>query len=174
MKKVELEKTYLLKKLPKRIKDCDFCEIIDIYIPTAKEHPILRIRKKANNFEITKKEPIEKKDSSEQSENTVVLSKEEFNELFSNIKGKRLRKKRYYYKTKGRIAEIDIFLDKLKGLALVDFEFDSKKEKNNFIAPDFCLADVTQDKFAARGMLAGRNYSDIQKFLDKYNYQKII
>ena len=55
---------------------------------------------------------------------------------------------------------------------LVDVEFSSNKEKSDFIMPDFCLADVTQEDFLAGGFLAGKKYSDIQFFLDKYNYKK--
>ena len=169
---VELERTFLLKEIPKNLKNCKSVEIFDIYIPQTVKHPILRIRKKGDAFEMTKKSPITGSDSSEQGEQTIPLSKEEFAEL-SNLKGKRLRKIRYYYPVNNKIAEIDFFLDDLKGFALVDFEFDSIKEKNNFTMPDFCLADVTQEKGTAGGILAGKKYSDIQPTLDKYNYKMI-
>ena len=42
---IELEKTYLVKKLPEGLKDCKFKEIIDVYIPESSELPTLRIRK---------------------------------------------------------------------------------------------------------------------------------
>lgn len=38
--------------------------------------------------------------------------------------------------------------------------------------PDFCLADVTQEKFTAGGILAGKKYSDIEAELEKYGYKK--
>jgi len=40
--------------------------------------------------------------------------------------------------------------------------------------PDFCLADVTQEEFLAGGFLAGKKYLDIQSFLDKHGYKKVI
>jgi len=169
---IELERTFLLKNTPAGLEKCKSIEISDIYIPKTAEHPILRIRKRGDFFEITKKCPIKGNDSSEQGENTISLLKEEFDEL-SQLKGKRFRKMRYFYSYNNKIAEIDIYLDDLKGLALVDFEFNKQEEKDKFKIPNFCLADVTQEKFMAGGMLAGKKYSDIEPFLKKYNYKKI-
>jgi CYTH domain-containing protein len=169
---IELERTFLLKEIPQDLKNCKFVEIIDVYIPKTVEHPILRIRKKGNNFEMTKKSPVVGDDASKQSEQTISLSEKEFSEL-SKLEGKKLRKNRYYYPINNMVAEIDFYLDDLEGLALVDFEFNSTEEKTNFVMPNFCLVDVTQEKIAAGGMLAGMKYSDIKPSLDKYNYKKI-
>ncbi len=119
---LELERTFLLKEIPKNLKNCKSVEILDIYIPQTVEHPILRVRKKGDAFEMTKKSPIIGSDSSEQGEQTIFLSTGEFSELLK-LEGKKLRKIRYYYPVNNKIAEIDIFLDDLEGLALVDFEF---------------------------------------------------
>lgn len=169
--KVELERTFLLKDLPKDIKDCKSVEILDIYFPTTMPHPILRLRKKGSRFVLTKKAPV-KNDASKQREQTITLSEEEFLEL-SALPGKKIRKIRYYYPIDGYLAEIDIFLDDLQELILVDFEFSSIKEKERFSMPSFCLADVTQEEFVAGGFLAGKKYSDIESSLKKYNYQKL-
>lgn len=172
---IELEKTFLVKELPKDIKDCESFEILDIYLPYNVEHPILRIRKIGEGrFEMTKKSPVKDGDSSEQSEETIILSEKEFKELSSSVKGKRLRKIRYFYPwegVKGDKADIDVFLDNFKGLVIADFEFDSCSEKENFKMPDFCLADFTQEKATAGGWLAGREYSDIAPVLEKYGYK---
>ena len=169
---IELEKTFLLKEIPDSLKNCKSVEIFDIYIPQSLPHPILRIRKKGDIYEMTKKEPVSRTDSSEQKEQTISLSKEEFFEL-ALLEGKRLRKIRYFYPLKNGIAEIDIFLDDLMGLALGEFEFNTPEEKEKFAMPNFCLVDVTQEKFIAGGWLAGKKYSDIELFLTKYNYKKI-
>lgn len=172
---VELEKTFLVKELPPNLDGCVSAEIIDIYIPSTEKHPFLRIRKRGDKFEITKKEPIDGKDSSEQYEKTIPLTEKEFNEL-AVVKGKRFRKQRYYYpqKDEGVKMELDFYLDDLEGLVVVDFEFETKDQKDNFQMPDFCLADVTQEKAFAGGMLAGKKYADIEEDLKKYNYKKII
>ncbi|MBU4275020.1 hypothetical protein KKE19_04390 [Patescibacteria group bacterium] len=173
---IELERTFLVKSLPNAIKNCDLAEIIDIYIPKTVDHPILRIRKVGSVCQITKKAPTKGKDSSEQYEKTIPLSEEEYKEL-STLEGKRLRKIRYYCpwedkSVKNKTVEIDVYLDDFKGLVTADFEFDSVVNKDNFLMPDFCLVEVTQAKYIAAGWLAGRKYSNIEPFLNKFNYKK--
>jgi len=170
-KEIELEKTFLLKKLPEALRDSEFKEIIDIYYPKYYDHPVIRLRKNGDKFELTKKEPISD-DSSEQIEQTLFLTPEEFNE-FSKLDGKKVHKKRYYYNYNGRIAEIDVFQGDLKGLIVVDFEFNSVEEKNNFEIPDFCLVDVTQQEFIAGGKICGKSYEDIKENLERFEYSPI-
>lgn len=170
---IELEKTYLAKFIPDNIKNCKSKEIIDIYIPKVSEHPQIRLRKNGDKFEITKKSPVKEGDASCQQEQTISLTELEFNEL-AKLEGKRICKVRYFYDYNGRTAEIDIFKELLEGLVLVDFEFDNSEEKDNFQMPDFCLADVTQEKFIAGGMLCGKSYKDIEERLGRLGYCKLI
>jgi len=169
---IELERTYLAKYLPKELMNCNSKEIIDIYIPKSSVHPTLRIRKNGSEYEITKKEPVKGNDSSHQREQTIILRESEFREL-AQIDGKRVSKIRYCYNYNGRTAEIDVFQGPLKGLVVVDFEFKEIGEKDSFEMPDFCLADVTQEKFIAGGMLCGKSYEDIENDLKRFNYSKL-
>jgi len=167
---IELEKTYLIKELPD-LTDCEFDEMLDIHIPKSAVHPNLRIRKRGEKYVITRKKPVDN-DPSKQLEITIPLSKEEFDEM-SVLEGKRSHKKRYLFDYNGRTAEIDVFLDDLAGLVLVDFEFEKEEEKNAFVMPDFCLADVTFEEFIAGGMVCGKKYSDLEADLARFNYKKI-
>ncbi|MEI6498338.1 MAG: hypothetical protein WCO23_00035 [bacterium] len=170
---IELELTYLAKYLPENLKAYPVKEIVDIYVPVAFEHPTIRIRKNGDVYEITKKEPVSGTDSSEQLEQTIKITAEEFQE-FLKFPGKIVKKHRYIYPFGDLHAEIDVFDGDLSGLILVDFEFDNQKEKDLFVAPDFCLAEITQEKFLAGGMVCGKSYKDIEQELSKYNYKKII
>jgi len=169
---IELEKTYLIKSLPKDLQGFPAKEIIDIYIPDNSEHPKIRIRKNGSKYEITKKEPVNEGDSSHQEEQTIILTEEEFN-FISKLPGKKSQKIRYNYTYENLTAEIDIFQENLSGLILVDFEFKTLTEKDSFKTPDFCLAEVTQEKFLAGGMLCGKSYADIEENLKKFGYSKI-
>lgn len=170
---IELEKTYLLKYEPDNLGKSPSCEIIDIYFPEEAVHPVLRLRSRdGRKFEMTKKFCING-DNSEQEEHTIILSEKEFNSL-AKSGGKKIRKIRHYYDLPdGRKCEVDIFLDKLKGLAVVDFEFKTREEKERFSPPDFCLVEITPDVELAGGILAGGEYSKIEKHLEQYNYKKI-
>ena len=72
------------------------------------------------------------------------------------------------------MAEIDIFGGDLSGLVLVDFEFISLDKASQFVPPEFCLVNITQEEFIAGGYLAGKNFSDVQSRLNKFHYQQIL
>ena len=170
---IELEKTYLAKKIPENLKSCKSKEIIDVYIPKSSEHPKLRLRKNGAKFELTKKEPVSEGDASHQEEQTIILTETEFSMLNQQLEGKKVRKIRYFYDYNGRTAEFDVFLGDLAGLVLVDFEFATLEEKDNFQIPDFCLVDITQEIFIAGGMICGKRYKDIEDNLNKFEYHKL-
>ncbi|MBW2999731.1 hypothetical protein KY339_03585 [Candidatus Woesearchaeota archaeon] len=168
---IELEKTYLAKSIPPGLKDCKSKEIIDIYVPKSSEHPKLRIRKNGSKFEMTKKEPVDT-DASHQEEQTIILTEAEFNE-FMKLDGKKTHKIRYYCDYEGRTAEIDVFQGALKGLIVVDFEFETPEERDSFEMPDFCLVEVTQEQFIAGGMICGKTYEDVEEDLKRFDYVKL-
>jgi len=171
---IEFERTFLAKQFPDGLKACKSKEIIDIYLPKVIEmHAPIRIRKNGDKHEITKKTPVVLDDHSILEEQTIILSKREFELLEKEISGRRVRKFRYYYPCNGKMAEVDVFTDALTGLVTIDFEFTSKEEKDAFKMPFFCLAEVTQEDFIAGGMLCGKRYADLEKNLARYNYQKL-
>ena len=169
---LEFEKTYLAKYLPLDLEKCEVRELMDIYIPADATHPKMRIRKKGDEYEITKKVRVHADDASVQEEYNISLTAGEFAPL-SRVEGKRLRKLRYYYPYGELMAEVDVFQDDLAGLALIDFEFATAKEKDAFAMPDFCLAEVTQEDFVAGGMLCGKKYDEIEEELGRYGYERI-
>lgn len=168
---IELERTYLAKSIPKNLKNYESKDIIDIYFPKNARHPTLRVRKIGNKYEITKKEPVDN-DPSYQKEQTIPLTKEEFNEL-SKLDGRKTHKIRYYYNYNNKVAEIDVFQGPLHSLIIVDLEFNSIEEKDSFEMPEFCLVDITSEEFIAGGMICGKSYEDIENNLKKYNYSKL-
>lgn len=170
---IEYELTFLARELPIEICDVSPIKFRDIYLPESVDHPHLRIRQKGDLYEITKKVPIHGKDSSEQLEQTIPLEYEEFIALI-DVSSKILEKDRYFVKIDGHTAEVDVFNGDLRGLILIDFEFDDEKHKAAFQPPDCCLVDVTQEEFIAGGVLAGKTYSDIESELKKLNYHKIL
>ena len=170
---IELERTFLAKRLPAGLKACKHKDMIDLYIPKESEHPVLRITKNGEHYEMTKKKPVRGDDASKQEEQTIILTKDEIDVLM-NLPGKKTEKTRHYYPYKGKTLEIDVFQGALKGLVLVDAEFSPDEEKNAFAMPDFCLADVTHEKILAGGMVCGKSYEDLKNRLEQYPYQKLV
>ena len=168
----EFERTYLVKELPSGFERARSEEMLDIYIPSSAEHPVLRIRKAGEKYEITKKEPLKSGDASHQIETTIPLTRVEYSE-FCKLPGKRVQKTRFYYQENKVRYEIDVFRGDLEGLVLVDVEFASLEEKDAFVPPAWCLAEVTQEKCIAGGVICGKKYSDIETELQRFNYKRI-
>ena len=169
---LELEYTFLASELPKEIANQTPKRLVDIYIPETSNHPRLRLRQKGDSYEITKKTPVNEGDASSQIETTIILSPDEFESL-SSASTKRVVKDRYAVTIDGFLAEVDVFMEDLAGLVLIDFEFSSEDERNNFAPPQVCLADVTQEDFIAGGMLAGKSYVDIESELNRFGYKSL-
>lgn len=170
---IEQELTYLAASFPKGIENITPTRLKDVYIPdTNGMHPQLRLRQKGDKYEITKKVPLTEGDASAHTELTIPLKEDEFLAL-EKSSNKIVVKDRYVIDIDGHQAEVDVFIGDLEGLVLIDFEFANEVVKNNFTPPGVCLVDVTQEKFIAGGLLAGKNYSDIQSDLDRFNYSPL-
>lgn len=168
---LELERTFLLKHLPPRLDEASSAVMVDIYFPPTADHPTLRLRKRGDTYEITKKKP-QTDSASKQTEETVGLSREEYDAL-SEAPGKRVEKTRYKLLHDGQMAEIDLFGGALKGLGLADFEFEDEESMKRFQPPDYCLAEVSDLTAIAGGFLAGKSYDDIAPAVEPYGYAKL-
>lgn len=169
---IEYERTFLAKIIPEEINKARGIPMHDVMVPDTAHHPNLRLRHQGDTFVITKEKPVQNGDATEMSEETIGLTKAEFEALASSST-KDIAKTRYKVEIDGYPAEVDVFGAQLTGLVLIDFEFGSKAERDNFTAPEVCLAEVSQEEFTAGGFLAGKSYEDIESELHKYDYKKI-
>ena len=179
MTELERELTFLVEELPSDLDKFPSKIIEDSYIPASSDHPKIRIRRSGDKFTITKKYPIDSTnggdtgDSSRLIEHTIDLTSAEYQAL-CQLPGKKFTKRRFFYEIGDHPAEIDIYLDKLAGLVVIDFEFDSDETMAEFQKPAFLGADVTQDVLVAGGFLAGKTYADIAPgLMKKYNYHPV-
>lgn len=160
---IEIEKTFLVKKITKDIFSYKSEKIKQGYI-SASPSP-LRIRQKGNKFELTKKLPLKEGDFSSVNEINIPLTEYEFNKLWSLVE-KSLEKTRYVIPIKDNlIAELDVFEKELKGLSFVEVEFISQEQMDSFKPLDWFGKDVTQEDFSANVFLAGKSFSEIKKYL---------
>lgn len=170
---IELELTFLARNIPSEVQEVKPDHILDVYIPESLNiHSHLRLRQRAEIYEITKKVLLDEGDASKQIEYTIPLDANEFAAL-RPVSNKLIEKNRYLVAIEGSLAEVDIFMGALKGLVLIDFEFPTIKEKNSFTPPSCCLVEVTQQDFLAGGNLAGKLYSEIANDLALLNYRPI-
>jgi CYTH domain-containing protein len=92
----------------------------------------------------------------------------------SKSNARRVEKIRYSGLIDGRPVEVDVFAGALQGLVLIDFEFPDPQQLRQFVMPEICLADVTQETFLAGGMLAGKSLADIMGSLSDFGYAPIV
>jgi CYTH domain-containing protein len=168
----EIEVTYLASAIPAGLENCEHKHLSDTYFPADTIHARLRIRQKGDTFELTKKTQVDPNDTGNQQEENIALTPEEYHALAAG-NGRSVSKTRYFMPYNGSTAEVDIFEGPLAGLVVVEFEFDSVREKAVFTMPGFCLADVTQEEFIAGGVLAGKSYADLAPELDRFHYQPL-
>jgi len=160
---IEIEKTFLIKRLPNNLSQYKSQKIKQGYI-SPNPYP-LRIRQKGDKFELTKKIPLKEGDFSSFNETNIYLTKYEFNKLWKSVE-KSLEKTRYIIPLKNNLtAELDVFEKELKGLAFIEVEFNSQEEMDSFNPPNWFGRDVTQEDFAANVFLAGKNFKEIKKYI---------
>ena len=170
---MEYELTFLLAEIPSEAKEISGITMEDSYLPNdLAVHPRLRIRRKGDEYFLTKKTPVSEGDASAHLEQTIKLDRAEYDAL-REASTRRVSKTRYAVSIAGHECEVDVFDGMLTGLALIDFEFESKDAMSRFEAPDICGADVTQENFIAGGLLAGRSIDDIKTELDRLGYDGI-
>ena len=157
---LEIEKTYLVKNIPKNLSLYKSEKIKQGYISSTPSP--LRIRQKGHKFELTKKLPIKENDYSMAEEINIPLTEFEFDRLWPTVE-KYLEKTRYYIPLENNlVAELNLFEGNLKGLAFVEVEFESEVKMASFNPPLWFGKDVTQEDFAANCFLAGKTFIEIK------------
>jgi len=161
---LEIEKTFLVKNIPSDLSGYKSYQIKQGYISSPPSP--LRIRQKGDKFELTKKLPIKGNDFSIAEEINILLTEYEFNKLWP-LTEKSLEKTRYIIPLENDLyAELDIFHDKLEGLAVVEVEFTSEEQMDNFQAPEWFGKDITQEHYSANCFLAGKTYLEVKTELN--------
>ena len=85
---------------------------------------------------------------------SIYLPESEFTVLAATLQGARIRKIRHRLKTpEGVVLSVDEFEGELKGLRMVEAEFDTPERMASFPLPDFAIREVTDDPRFSGGHL---------------------
>jgi CYTH domain-containing protein len=135
---MEIERKFLIKELP----DLSKYKYVDIEQGYLSTSPVVRIRKKNDDYILTYKgsgllahEEIE-----------AALTKEAYEHLAGKIDGFLIIKRRYLIPLDPYTIELDVFAGHMDGLLMAEVEFPSVEEANAFIAPDWFSEEVTNDR----------------------------
>lgn len=140
MKPMEIERKYLIRRLPENLSQYQCKKIAQGYICT---NPVVRIRKSDDEYYLTYKG----KGLMAREEYNLPLTQEGYEHMLPKIDGRLIEKSRYLIPLGGKLtAELDIFEGDLAPLIIVEVEFDSLDAANSFIPPEWFGEDVTESR----------------------------
>src|SRR2546421_4697130 len=115
----EIERKFLLKRLPERLKQARRCVIAQGYLAAEPGGRHVRLRKKGRTASLTFKVGR----GAHREEREIKLSPKQFAALWPATAGGRLRKSRYENSLKNLLIENDIYLGRHAGLVVGGVEF---------------------------------------------------
>lgn len=133
---MEIERKFLIDKIPFNIEDYDSHLIEQAYLCT---EPVVRIRRQDDTYYMTYKS----KGFLSREEYNLPLTEESYIHLLKKADGNIITKERYIIPYDKYKIELDIFKDGFNGLVLAEVEFDTEDEANNFVPPEWFGEDVT-------------------------------
>ena len=149
---MEIERKYLVDKLPENLDQYPHIEIEQGYLCTS---PTVRVRKAGDVFWLTVKEKMRVDSSAiHNREEEFQLSEETYNQLKTKCDGRLVLKTRYKIPVDNLTAELDVFHGFHEGLRIVEVEFPSTAAANSFVAPQWFGADVSTDFHYTNSYLA--------------------
>lgn len=137
MKSFEIERKYLIHKLPDDLSSYSFHEIEQAYLCT---EPVVRIRRQDNDYFLTYKS----KGLMIREEYNLPLTAESYEHLKTKIDGRLISKRRYLIPYGEYTIELDVFRSPDPTLILAEVEFPSEEAARSFCAPEWFGEDVTQ------------------------------
>ena len=134
---MEIERNYLVRKLPENLEQYNKKKIAQGYLCT---EPVVRIRRSNDDYYMTYKGD----GLMVREEYNLPLTQEAYEHLRPKIDGLLIAKTRYLIPLDNKLtAELDVFEEDLNGLVIVEVEFNTVEEANAFHAPDWFGEDVT-------------------------------
>ena len=158
---MEIERKFLIDKdnLPGGLEDYPHSELEQAYIIT---EPVLRIRKKDEDYILTYKGPGFLKREEEE----FPLTKEAYDKLLTKTEGNVISKTRYRIPEKdGFTIELDIFHGLLEGLDLAEVEFPDEETARSYTPPEWFGKEVTTESSFHNSTLSRMKEAEIKALI---------
>ena len=155
---MEIERKFLIKRLPEGLDTYEHHEISQGYIST---YPVIRIRKLDETYILTMKSS----GLLTREEYEMSISKEEFDNLTAKVDGNVIMKTRYYIPINDLMIELDIFHGCFEGLMYAEVEFPDEETAKAFNPPEYFGEDVTEKSGYQNSALSSMSASEIDAFI---------
>lgn len=140
MNSIEIEKKFLLRRLPGDLEQYPRHEIEQAYLCT---DPVVRVRKEDETCYLTYKG----KGMMAREEYNLPLNREAYEHLLAKADGNIISKTRYLIPLEnGLTAELDQFHSPDSTLLMAEVEFSSEEQAESFTPPDWFGEEVTRDR----------------------------
>jgi CYTH domain-containing protein len=149
-KHLEIERKFLLKRLPKGWKHCKSSQIFQGYFPMASKGLEIRLRQKGSRHFVT----IKSGRGRQRVEEEVRIPEAMFRSLWPLTRGARIAKRRYNIPCNGNIIEMDVYQGPHRGLVTADIEFDSERQSRQFKKVEWLGREITGRRRYANEALA--------------------
>jgi adenylate cyclase len=138
----EIERKFLLKRLPEKLKRSRRYIIAQGYLASEPGGRHVRLRKKGKTVSLTFKVGR----GAHREEREIKLSPKQFAALWPATAGRRLRKLRYEIPWRNLLIEIDIYRGRHSGLVVAEVEFPDRATCRKFKPPPWFGREVTGEK----------------------------
>lgn len=173
--KFEIERKYLLNKLPDRLYDYRHIEIEQGYISAV---PVVRIRKKITHekdagtscsYVLT----IKSSGMLSRQEYEMDITNEEYDNLAKKTEGNIIKKTRYIIplseiiseNAQNLVLELDVFEGAFSGLVMGEIEFPDEKTADSFESAEIFKSEVTFDKRFHNSTMSAMSEAEIKAFI---------
>lgn len=161
---IELERRFLVPGLPpglsrpRRIRDL-YIEGTRLRLRTVEELDGVVLQRKLGH----KRRP-EETDPSVVHHTSLYLNETE-SETLSSLPGRSVLKTRWVVEANGRLAAVDVFEGELRGLAMLEVDFDTYEDMDAYAPPSWAGDEVThRDEFSG-GVLSALGPNDLEELL---------
>src|SRR6266853_2174377 len=138
----EIERKFLLKRLPEGLKQARRCVIAQGYLAAEPGGRHVRLRKKGKTASLTFKVGR----GAHREEREIKLTPKQFAALWPATAGRRLRKVRYDIPWRNLVIEIDVYRGKHAGLVVAEVEFPDLATCREFKPTPWFGREVTGQK----------------------------
>jgi CYTH domain-containing protein len=141
VKTVEIERKFLVKAMPD-LSRAQKAYIQQGYITHSNDSVEVRLRQKDEHYFIT----VKSGSGMVRSEHEILIDQQQFETLWPETQGNQIEKNRWTWQLDSQTYELDVFAGALDSLVLVEVEFSSIEQAENFQPGDWFGREVTTEK----------------------------
>lgn len=138
----EIERKFLITKLPSNLENYPVIRIKQGYIAITPDNIEVRLRQKGKKYFQT----IKRGTGLQREEIEIEITQDQFEQLWNAITGISIEKDRYRLSDQGYSIELDVYHNQLSGLYTAEIEFSSQQKALSFNPPSWFGEDITEDE----------------------------